>query len=77
MHLVQRRLVHGRRRTGHQIGRALGFGKRDHFANGILAGQDHHHPVHTEGDAPVRGGAVLEGVQEKPKTVSGGRRRDA
>ena len=45
--------------------RTLGFGEGDDVADGFGAGHERDQPVHTEGQAAVRGRAVLQGVEQE------------
>ena len=65
VHLAQLFVVHRRRGAAHQVGAALGLGEGDHVADVGDAAEDHHQPVQAQGDAAVRRGAVLQGVEEE------------
>jgi hypothetical protein len=47
--------------AGEQAPGLLGLGKGDDIANGIFPCQQHHQPIQSVGNTPVRWGAVLKG----------------
>ena len=61
-------LVHGRRRTRHEIDRLRRLRERHHFANRRLAGEDGADAIETERDAAVRRRAELERVEEEAES---------
>ena len=54
---------HHARRIRHEIGSLGGLRERNHIADVVGAGQQHDEPVQPEGDAAVRGGAVVQGLE--------------
>src|SRR5262245_20163207 len=69
---LQLRELLGRERSGrlrHQVRRRGGLGERNHVADRLLARKQHHEPVQTERDAPVRRRAEVERVEEEAKAA--------
>ena len=54
----------------HQIDGFGGFGEGYDFAEAACAGEDHDDAVEAEGDAAVRGRAVLESVEEEAEALA-------
>jgi gas vesicle protein len=73
----ERRLVVGRRRVGHRIRARLGLRERDHLADRVLAGQQHHDAVEARRDPAVGRDAVAEPAQQEPELLLGGLVGDA
>src|SRR5207253_5788513 len=63
--LAQLFLVHRARRVHQQVLRALRLRERDHIADRIDAGHQRDQPIEPEGDAAMRRGAVLEGLEQE------------
>ncbi len=55
----------------HEVDGLGGLGEGDDFAEAGCAGEDHDDAVEAEGDAAVRGRAVLEGVEEEAEAGLG------
>ena len=57
--------------TGHQAAGLLGFGEGNGVADGVFAGEQHHHPVDAEGQAAVGRGAHVQGVHQEAELLIG------
>ena len=58
-----------RRSRGQRVEAAPALRERDHLADRVAAGQQRADPVPAEGDAAVRRGAVLEGVEQEAELL--------
>src|SRR3990167_7239726 len=57
--------------AGHQVGGPLRLGEGDAIADAVQSGEEHHQAVDPQGDAAVRRGAVLQGLQEEAEPLLG------
>ncbi len=56
-------------RGGHQLGRLLRLGERDHVAQRVGAGQEHGEAVQAERDAAVRRRAVAQRLEQEAEAA--------
>ena len=71
MQFLQLLVGHAPWGTGHQAAGLLGLGEGNGVADRLLAGQQHHHPVHTEGQAAVGRCAHIESVHQEAELLLG------
>ena len=69
--LAELLVAYGGGGVDHEVDGLGRLGEGDDFAERGCAGEDHHDAVEAEGDAAVRGGAVLECVEEEAEAGVG------
>src|SRR5882672_5975724 len=68
---LQLLLAHRSRRIYHQIHRARRLREGNDLSQAVRTRQNHDNPVKAQSNPAVRRRAVLQGLQEKPKTAAG------
>src|SRR5437868_12422787 len=68
--LIELRLIHVRRRLGHEIDGRGGLAKGDHFANGFFSGQEHDDSIDAKRDTAVRRSTVGQRIEEEAETLA-------
>ena len=71
MQLLELLIGHAPRGAGHQATGLLGLGEGDGVADRVLAGQQHHHAVHTEGQAAMGRCTYIQGVHQEAEEQFG------
>ena len=69
MQLLQLLVGDSARSAGHQTAGLLGLGEGDGVADGFLAGQQHHHAIHAEGQAAVGRSTHIQRVHEEAELL--------